>query len=318
VARVRVANTLPGSVLQGVAMFHKIALSTAVSIAVFALIHCIDLAEGHQPSTYITVRPVNTGQTYVPSLRLFRTPIAGRVQSMTVYRVAIIPFADFSHQQPFIRALEWGGNRTIIETLTDHFLIHGIGVALQDDLNALLVSDGLLRPPRGGMPSPDMNAQDQFAERMLVSNTPEYELIWGMHDSVTREELSSVVQSQDYLRMGGLTIHSASEPFLQGVTEGLPKDRIIELGRLLDVDLIIRGRILESGFTPSDPGSSVVQIRIYAQDAKTGELFWSNRCEFEVRPRTGWFSTAPGPRVLYDRAVREVITTLMADFFGER
>jgi hypothetical protein len=299
-------------------MSHKIALSTAVSLAVFVSIQCIDLAGAHQPSAYITVQPVNTGQTYVPALRLFRTPIAGRVQSMTVYRVAIIPFADFSHQQPFIRALEWGGNRIIIETLTDHFLTHGIGVALQDDLNALLVADGLLRPPRGVLPSPDMSPQEQFAERMQVSNTPEYELVWGMHDSVTREELSSVVASQDYLRLGGLTIHSASEPFLQGVIEGLPKDRVIELGRQLDVDLMIRGRILESGFTPSDPQSSVVQIRIYAQDARTGELFWSNRCEFEVRPHSGWFSTAPGPRDLYDRAVREVITALMADFFGER
>ena len=153
---------------------------------------------------------------------------------------------------------------------------------------------------------------------LYISDTPEYELIWGMHDSVTREELYSAVISQDYLRMGGLTIHSASEPYLQGVTEGLPRDKIIELGRVLDVDLIIRGRILESGFMPSDPRSSVVQIRIYAQDAKSGELFWSNRAEFEVRPSGSWFSPAPDPRALYERAVREVINVLMADFFGER
>jgi hypothetical protein len=61
-----------------------------------------------------------------------------------------------------------------------------------------------------------------------------------------------------------------------------------------------------------------VQIRIYAQDAKSGELLWSNRCEFEVRPSTGWFSPTPDPRALYDRAVRDVLNALMADFFGER
>jgi hypothetical protein len=307
-----------GGRLRGVAMLNKTARLTIAIIAMPALMGITELAHGHQPTAYTTVRPVNTGQTYVPSLRLFRTPIAGRAQVITVYRVAILPFADYSHQQPFVRAHEWGGNRIIIETLTDHFISHGIGVALQDDLNALLVADGILRPPQSASPSPEMSPQDQFAQRMSISDTPEYELVWGMHDSVTREELYSAVMSQDYLRMGGLTIHSASEPYLQGVTEGLPKDKIIELGRALDVDLIIRGRILESGFMPSDPRSSVVQIRIYAQDAKSGELFWSNRAEFEVRPSGRWFSPAPDPKALYERAVREVINVLMADFFGER
>jgi hypothetical protein len=300
------------------AMPKKAAVLTMTIIAGFALMAIANLAHAHQPSANITVHPVNTGQTYVPSLRLFRTPIAGRVQFATVYRVAIFPFADYSHQQPFVEALEWGGNRTIIETLTDHFITHGIGVALQDDLNALLVADGILHPPRSALPGSGMSPQDQFAQRASVPNTPEYELIWGMHDSVTREELYSAILSQDYFRIGSLSIHPTSEPYLQGVTEGVPKDQIIEIGRVLDVDLIIRGRILESGFNPTNPQSSVVQIRIYAQDAKNGELFWSNRCEFEVRPSPGWFSPAPDPRALYDRAVRDVIKALMADFFGER
>src|SRR5437870_12625187 len=97
----------------------KKAVLLTIIIAGFALMGFLEPADAHQPSAYITVRPVNTGQTYVPSLRLFRTPIAGRVQFATVYRVAIFPFADYSHQQPFVQALEWGGNRTIIETLTD-------------------------------------------------------------------------------------------------------------------------------------------------------------------------------------------------------
>jgi hypothetical protein len=303
-------------------MPNKTAQFMLAVITVLALMGITDRTDGHHPTSYITVRPVNTGQTYVPSLRLFRTPIAGRAQTITVYRVGILPFADYSHQQPFVRPLEWGGNRIIIETLTDHFISHGIGVALQDDLNALLVANGLMHPPRSALPNLEKSPQDEFAQRMYISDTPEYELIWGMHDAVTREELYSAVISQDYARMGGLTIHSGSEPYLQGVTEGLPKDKIIELGRALDVDLILRGRILESGFMPSDPQaspqSSVVQIRIYAQDARSGELFWSNRAEFDVRPRGRWFSSAPDPKVLYDQAVREVINVLMADFFGER
>jgi hypothetical protein len=240
------------------------------------------------------------------------------VQFTTVHRVAIFPLADYSHQQSFLRPLAWGGNRTIVETLTDRFLSHGIAVALQDDLEALLVANGILPPPQSASASIDTRPSDQFAQRVTVSNTPEHELIWGMHDQEMREELSSVVQAQDYFRGGGLLFHPSNEPSLQGVTAGLAKDKVVELGRALDVDLIIRGRILESGFKVSQPATSVVQFRLYAQDAKTGELFWSNRGEFEVIHGHGFGSADPDPKALFDRATRELIDALMADFFGER
>jgi hypothetical protein len=287
-------------------------------IAALALMGCIELADGHHPTAYITVRPVNTGQTYVPSLRLFRTPIAGRVQTATVYRVAIFPFADYSYQQSFVQPLNWGENRTIIETLTDRFIAHGISVALQEDLEAVLIADGLLRPPQSSPVAGDISPRDQFAQRVYISNTPEYELAWGMHGPEMRDELTSVVQGQDYLRIGGLTFQPSSEPLLQGVTAGLPREKIIELGRLLDVDLIIRGRILASGFKASNPTTSVMQVRMYAQETKTGELFWSNRAEFEVTHGEGFWYPAPNRKAVFDRATRELIDALMADFFGER
>jgi hypothetical protein len=292
-------------------MSHKPVLLTTAFIAVLALLCGRDLASGRQPTAYITVRPLNTGQVYVPSLRLFRTPISGRVQFTTVYRVAIFPFTDYSHQQSFIKPLEWGGNRIIIETMTDRFIAQGISVALQDDVEARLVAEGLMHPPQdlaggaGGIPGGD------FAQRMFVSNTPEYELMWGSHDQGMRDEIQGIVQTQDSFRIGGLTFHSSSEPILQGVTGGLSKEKITELGRLLDVDLIVRGRILEFGYNPARATSSVVQLRVYAQDAKSGDLFWSNRGEFEVSP-------SADHRALFERATRELIDALMLDFFGER
>ena len=51
-------------------MRNKRARQPIALIAVFALMGLIDLADAHQPTAYITVPPVNTGQTYVPSLRL--------------------------------------------------------------------------------------------------------------------------------------------------------------------------------------------------------------------------------------------------------
>jgi hypothetical protein len=75
---------------------------------------------------------------------------------------------------------------------------------------------------------------------------------------------------------------------------------------------------LEAGFNPARPVTSVMQIRIFAQETKTGELFWSNRSEFEVTHRSGIFSPSADQKALFDRATREVIDALMADFFGER
>jgi hypothetical protein len=298
-------------------MPNKTGLLTIVFIAGFAVLSGSDLADG-QITAYVTVRPVNTGQTYVPSLRLFRTPIAGRVQFTTVHRVAIVPFADYSHQQSFVGPLAWGTNRMVVETLTDRFLAHGIAVALQDDVEALLMADGTLRPAPGSAAGLDTSPSERFAQRTHIANTPEYELIWGMHDQGMRDELYTVVQSQDYFRVGGLTVHPSSEPYLQGVTAGLSKDKIVELARALDVDLIMRGRILESGFKLSRPATTVVQMRMYAQDAKTGELFWSNRGQFEVAHGNGFGSSAADHKALFDRAIGELIDALMADFFGER
>jgi hypothetical protein len=263
-----------------------------------------------------TVLPVRTGQTYVPALRLFRTPLAGRVPSITVHKVAVFPFADYTHQQSFIHPLEWGANRTIVESLTDRFLGHGIAVVLQEDVEARLVADGLLRPPGGdsvGGPSP----MDQFRQRATIANTPEFELVGGLHDDVMRQEIMSMVRASDYFQAGA-TMPAPGEPFLQGITGGILQEKIIDIGRLLDVDLIIRGRILEYGMKSAPPNTAVVQLRVYAQDARTGELFWSNRAEMEVRDESAsrW---SPGDlKGLFDYATREIVQTLMADFFGEQ
>lgn len=263
-----------------------------------------------------TVVPVHTGQTYVPSLRLFRTPLAGRVPSITVHKVAVFPFADYTHQQSFIRPLEWGANRTIIESLTDRFLGHGIAVVLQEDVEGRLVADGLLRPP-GGSAADGPTPMAQFHQRAMIANTPEFELVAGLHDDVMRHEIMSVVRASDYLQAGAM-MPAAGEPFQQGITSGILRETLIDLGRLLDVDLILRGRILEYGVKFARPDTAVVQLRVYAQDARTGELFWSNRAEVEVRDRSASRWSPPDLKPLFDHATREAVEALMADFFGER
>jgi hypothetical protein len=236
---------------------------------------------------------------------------------MTLRKVAIFPLADYSYQQSFVQPLPWGGNRGIVETIADHFIVHGIAVALQEDVDGLLVAQGMMRPVGGQYSSLPATPLEQYRARAGIANTPEFELLWGLHDPGMQEELRLVVASQTYIRGANSTPIATDEPALQGVTSALAREQIVALGRALEVDLIIRGRILEYGLKPSQPSASVVQMRMYAQDAKSGELIWSNRAEVEVAmDRYGWHDEND-LKALFDRATRELIDALMADFFGE-
>jgi hypothetical protein len=265
-----------------------------------------------------TISPMPTGQTYVISLRLLRSQLPGRVMDTTLRKVAIFPFADYSYQQSFVQPLPWGGNRDIVETIADRFIVHGIAVALQEDVDGLLVAQGVMRPIGGQYSSLQATPLEQYRARTGIANTPEFELLWGLHDPGMQEELRTVVASQTYIRGANSTPVATEEPALQGVTGPLASEKIVALGKALDVDLIIRGRILEYGLKPSQPAASVVQMRMYAQDAKTGELIWSNRAEVEVAMDHHGWRGANDLKVVFDRATRELIDALMADFFGER
>lgn len=273
---------------------------------------------GRDPVVSQTIAPVPTGQTYVISLRLLRSQFPGRIVTTTLKKVAIFPFADYSYQQSFVQPPPWGGNRGLVETIADRFIAHGVAVALQEDVDGLLVAEGMMRPPMGQSLAPQPTPQEQFRERAGISHTPEFELAWGLHDQEMYDVLQTMVMSQSYWRAANPMRLPSDEPPLQGITGALSKEKLVELGRALDVDLIVRGRILEYGLKASRPGSAVVQMRMYAQDARSGELIWSNRGEVEVSMKAhGWHKEAD-LKALFERATHELINALMADFFGER
>ena len=132
---------------------------------------------------------------------------------------------------------------------------------------------------------------------------------------------------------------------------GLTKEKIIEIGQILDADIIFRGRILDYGFKDIETNSlayrgigavigqfffnmfssskdydqtdrknakrsAVVQIRIYAQDTSTGEMVWTNRTEIEYAPKSRKDYNSKHPKVMFDAAVKKGIDELMGNFFS--
>jgi hypothetical protein len=271
-----------------------------------------------------------------------------------IKEVAIFPLADYSYKQDFINPWFWGMNTKITEEMTDAFNREGLNVAIQDDVNGLLVQEGIINPERKLFTSTSNNAE--ILKEMRFA---------GASASFRRMALQIVGNDASDEDRKPIT----TEPVLQGVTKGLSKDEIIDLGKKLGVDAIIRGRILESGtkstvgsltllregissnlfvnsndydysldqytlrvpppvvdtptsifdgaagflrfLLPSAKKSSVLQIRLYLQDAKTGEILWSNRAEVEYYPLY-----TRDYKATFDLLVKQSVQELMQDLFN--
>ncbi len=386
-------------------MDKKQIICTAVSLSFLLCLGCIT---GGKTTQNIAPSPTPNVQ-FVPEYN--------PVKITGIKRVAIFPFADYSHQQDKMGIDAWGGNIKIVEEVTDHFVAHGISVIVQEDVNTLLADYNVIRPVNKekyllyGTVEEEENNDKQVG-------TPEYEVTNYEHSPVMVKELMQIIKRQTKKQRA-----ESTSPVLQGVTVGLSKDVVTELGQILGVDMIIRGRIIEygykdigtlnplyRGFIPvvidtvkdtlygatnaygydndledieniligagmgygigkqfitsstshgsalssglitrkvgtshtsnDDSGmegagigavsgwmasqhpkkakrSAVVQVRLYAQDARTGEVLWSNRAEIEYTPNSNYAYADTHSKAMFDKAVKQSVAVLMNNFFNE-
>jgi hypothetical protein len=335
-----------------------------------------------------------------------------------IRKVAVFPFADYSHQQDSMGINLWGGNNKIIEEITDHLVSHGLSVAVQEDVNTVLVDQDIIRPidKEKYLIYGTVNDEDKNYSKI---GTPEYELSNEVHSYDMTNEIRKIVNFDNKKKKQQVS----QSPLIQGATVGLTKEKIVELAQILGVDLVIRGRIIDYGFkdvgtmnplyrgfvpvvidsvkdlffgatgsygyendldtvediligsaigyaignsmidrtthhssgitnglisrrvsnshsstddygvegaaigaasgwlTSNHPKkakrSAVVQVRIYAQNAETGDVLWSNRVEIEYTPKSNFAHEDNHPKVMFDKAVKEGVKALMDSFFIE-
>lgn len=338
-------------------------------------------------TTKTNIAPIHTDNVkYIPADNTI--VLAG------IRTVAIFPLADYSHQQNHLGIDAWGGNIKITEAVTDQFTAHGISVAVQEDVNTLLVDENIIRPIDRDkyLIQPTVENQDEKTQRI---GTPEYEVASVEHSQDMTNEVMKIIDMSGKQKPPAIT----ASPVIQGATVGLSKEKIIELGDKLGVDIIIRGRIIDYGYkdigtqnpmyrgiipvvldsvkdmmygatdaygyegdlenietvgtgaamgygigekvrsssTYGGPGlaigaasgllasrhpkkakrSAVVQVRLYAQNALNGEVLWTNRTEIEYTPKSNFAYEETHPKTMFDNAVANGITKLMADFFKQ-
>jgi chemotaxis protein MotB len=62
--------------------------------------------------------------------------------------------------------------------------------------------------------------------------------------------------------------------------------------------------------------STIVQIRMYAQDPRTGDVLWSNRAETEYVPTAGVSFNQRYPKTMFDENIKKCVKLLMDDLFS--
>ena len=312
-----------------------------------------------------------------------------------INKVAVFPFSDYSHQQSALRTDLWGGNVKILEEVTDSLVAHGIQVAIQEDVNSLLVDNEIIRPVASQQLVFGTAGADTPEQRSKIIGTPEYDLVNIEHSDEMREAIIDVIKNEKALEYAQTP--PVKTPISQGATVGLTREMVKYLGEEMGADLIIRGRIIEygykevntynplkRGFLPvlyepikdvflgapepdryeTDLGepydsrfgyglgfwlgeqtrkdvtgawdtvmhnsfglvaelhprkkdvSTIVQLRMYAQDVKTGDIIWSNRVETEFNPSTGMNFKSKHPKTMFDRNIKRGVKLLMDDLFS--
>ena len=354
--------------------------------------------------------------TSTPNVKFI--PADNTVEIRGIKRVAVMPFADYSHQQDSLITRDWGGNIKIVEEITDQLSSHGISVVIQEDINTLLVDNDIIRPiDKENYLLNGTFEQDNSNDNSLI--TPENELENYQHSPTMQRELMKMISKKESKEK-----QKSKSPILQGATVGLTKDKIIEFGQILGADVIIRGRIIDYGYkdigtiNPLYRGivpvlidsvkdllfgtassydyeadindakienmligaamgaaignnivsgststsssissgliarrttishrshddhmaegaaigagagwmasqhpkkakrSAVVQVRVYAQDAATGDVLWTNRAEIEYTPKSNFAYNETHPKVMFDKAVKKGVEELMNSFFS--
>lgn len=228
--------------------------------------------------------------------------------------VAVLPFVDYSDSD-YDTAIR--RNIVISEAVMDQLSLNGFDFPVQEDVFRYLQEQGVI----------------------LTSQKNTY-----MRAEMNSGEWSS--EMQDYISDKVLSISDDT------ATIGLTNKEIAKIGKNFKADYILRGRIIEykerqdpswdpikrgflsvivegtsrflvgfadvdsydgtTKFEMGDRTQAMVELRLTAQDAVTGDVVWTNHTNVEAAPRSAYAD--PQHDALFMASVKQNICLLMHDF----
>ncbi len=285
-----------------------------------------------------------------------KIPSASGVDLSDMKKVAILPFADYSRLQPGENNPSTGINERVLEEVTDYFVAHGLEVAVEEDVVAMLQEAKIL----------------VVGTNALNRGTVDWEYKTRYHLPKMQENMATMMADDSTWGAGEGKAGGESGSSPQGALGGISKEFLGKMSDSLGVDKVVRGRIIDYGITsnkslnpangilavmlgglgeglgvytrkdayeqglPPDTflpqstrGSSLamdipprgrhsnVQIRLYLQDVKTGKVLWSNRAYVRYSPANNLDFAGNHAQRMLDKATTEAVKGLMGDLFKE-
>jgi hypothetical protein len=312
------------------------------------------------------------GQTVIETLNV-PTPVSPYAPGKGMTAM-ILPFADYSYGDNLASAHR--RNLKITETLTDHLVMNGFSLPVQEDVFFYLVDQNVislvpyeekhsnsLSNELSGDWSPQMKdhlraylSQQQVTNNRNVASSP------GTHGLTTNTIAKMARQFHaDYIVRGRILEYKTRQeatwapwkkgilPFITGSTNQIlygfaGSEQYDELGMMVsggvvgalaghngnypfgDDDIlsgsavsgndiawgVIGGALGQMSYNTGRVDQAVVQMRIWVQEAATGNVVWTNRIQVQVSPES-IFADAQYD-VLFDQAIEKGVSTLIDDF----
>ncbi len=249
--------------------------------------------------------------------------------------VVVLPFADYSYADNLETA--YRRNMFINECIIDHFVRLGFHLPIQEDVFYFLADQNIINvssynPERTSSIqlemekdwSPSMKTvlqgyinstqaqgqQSEIGENSLTHGLNNQAIVKiGRHFSADYIVRGRIIQYKDRLDPSGALWKKGALPFFVGGTKniliGKATPQQYDSSNSLDSDW-------KDFQTIGDVPQAVVQIRIWVQDAYTGNIVWTNRANVEVSPQS--FFADYQYDALFETATEKVVATLMNDF----
>ncbi len=249
--------------------------------------------------------------------------------------VVVLPFADYSYADNLETA--YRRNMFINECIIDHFVRLGFHLPIQEDVFYFLADQNIINvssynPERTSSIqlemekdwSPSMKTvlqgyinstqaqgqQSEIGENSLTHGLNNQAIVKiGRHFSADYIVRGRIIQYKDRLDPSGALWKKGTLPFFVGGTKniliGKATPQQYDSSNSLDSDW-------KDFQTIGDVPQAVVQIRIWVQDAYTGNIVWTNRANVEVSPQS--FFADYQYDALFETATEKVVATLMNDF----
>lgn len=281
------------------------------------------------------------GQTVVETLQVPQEPwatAAGRGKT-----IVILPFADYTYADSLAAA--YRREMAITESLTDRLVTNGFTLPIQEDVFDYLIDQSIISLVNYDQSSSlslknELNSEwsdvmkDQIREYITEQQTQHDNQIAsspGTH-GLTTQTITKIGRKfqADYIVRGRILQFKTRQeeniwapwkkgilPFLFGTTDQLS----VGFARTDQYDYWDDMRADSFGFLYPDNeqkyssgqvDQAVIQLRIWVQEAATGNIVWTNRIDVKSSPRSMWADNQYD--TLFNRSIEVASTTIIDNF----